>query len=194
MDRDALADDARAAIAFFREMAGDATGDRGCVLVAHAFIDEQLEVLLTTHLNRISNGRLTAGLLKRGPSALLGMFSPRAKMATALGLIDPKLYRTLRVLNKLRNDFAHQRPVLLDDAQVKRVLDSMGPDGEASVRELQSILPDALAGEEWFTRLSTPRVLFMVAVMRLMFHLSREIDREKRRAEVPRRPLWMRPR
>jgi DNA-binding MltR family transcriptional regulator len=78
--------------------------DRGVVLVVAAFLDEQLEMLLTRHF--IDDPKVAAELLSSG-SGPLGTFSSRMKLAYCLDLIHPQQYKDLQTIRKLRNEFAH---------------------------------------------------------------------------------------
>ncbi len=78
--------------------------DRGVVLIVAAFLDEQLEMLLTRHF--IDDPKIAAELLSSG-SGPLGSFSSRMKLAYCLDLIHPQHYKDLQVIRKLRNEFAH---------------------------------------------------------------------------------------
>jgi DNA-binding MltR family transcriptional regulator len=83
--------------------------DRGCILVAQAFLENQLENLLRKHLVKVSNEteKFINKLIGSGTSTPLGSFAPRARMARALGLINTKTYSVLMAINDLRRKYAH---------------------------------------------------------------------------------------
>ena len=77
--------------------------DRGVVLVVAAFLDEQLEMLLTRHF--IDDAKVARELLSNnGP---LATFSSRIKLAYCLDLMHPEQYSDLQIIRKIRNEFAH---------------------------------------------------------------------------------------
>jgi hypothetical protein len=79
--------------------------ERGCVLAAHAFLDEQLKCLFRIVAgNPAMAERLVSRLLRGGG---VGKFQERVEAALKLGLIGEGVATLLRGLNKLRNDFAH---------------------------------------------------------------------------------------
>lgn len=78
--------------------------DRGCALMAAAYLDLQLYELLKAYF--VEDGKVAEGLL--GPSRPLESFSSRIDMAYALGLIGRKTRRELHIIRKVRNDFAHK--------------------------------------------------------------------------------------
>lgn len=84
---------------FFKET------DRGCALVAAAFLDEKLLELLQARAIEVSKTEdLNRFFLYDGP---LGAFSARIKAAHLYGFIGPKVYRDLEYVRKIRNAFAH---------------------------------------------------------------------------------------
>lgn len=80
-----------------------AESDRGCALMAAAFLDSQLEELLRLCL--VPDKDVSEELLSA--SKPLGTFSARIDMAYALGKIGPKARRDLHLIRKIRNDFGH---------------------------------------------------------------------------------------
>jgi len=77
--------------------------ERGCVLVATAFLDHILEEVLCTHFSNKSAGdKLVTGF--NGP---LSTFSSRITAAFALGLLSESEQKQLDVVRRIRNDFAH---------------------------------------------------------------------------------------
>jgi len=77
--------------------------DRGCALMAAAFLDEKLKELLKANL--VNDTKLVHKAFDA--SGPLGSFSSRIDMAYLLGLIPKNSHRDLHLLRKIRNDFAH---------------------------------------------------------------------------------------
>lgn len=77
--------------------------DRGCALMAAAFIDDSLALLLRRNL--VSDQKVLTDLFSHnGP---LGTFSGKINLAYSMGLISKNVKRELHVLRRIRNDFAH---------------------------------------------------------------------------------------
>jgi hypothetical protein len=86
----------------FRESLTPET-DRGCALMAAAFLDERLMDLLKANL--VNDDRMSQKVFdSSGP---LGSFSSRIDMAYLMGLIPKNALRDLHLLRKIRNNFAH---------------------------------------------------------------------------------------
>jgi hypothetical protein len=87
---------------FFRRTLGRET-DRGCALVAGAYLEDQLGQLLRAFF--IDEPNAADGLLSgREP---LASFSARIQACFCLGLISKEAYRDLNIIRKIRNEFAH---------------------------------------------------------------------------------------
>ncbi|RAT95702.1 MltR family transcriptional regulator [Brevibacillus sp. Leaf182] len=86
----------------FRRTLTDET-DRGCALMAGAFLDDQIKYLLKDFLvdDKRSFDNLFSG------TGGLSSFSSRIEMAYLLGLISPSIKRDLNLIRKIRNKFAH---------------------------------------------------------------------------------------
>ena len=85
--------------------------DRGCALVAAAYLDGLLESYLRDYFvdnPDLRDGRNVDSLVGSDRSPL-GTFSARTKIAYFLGLIGPKMYHDLDSVRKIRNKFAHSR-------------------------------------------------------------------------------------
>lgn len=77
--------------------------ERGCVLVAAAFLDHILEqVLCTQFSNKSAGDKLVTGF-----NSPLGTFSSRITAASALGLLSDSEQKQLDMIRRIRNDFAH---------------------------------------------------------------------------------------
>ena len=89
--------------------------DRGCALMAAAFLDAELETVLRRYL--VANDRVAEDLL--GQSRPISSFSSRIDLAYLLGLIDHVTHRDLHLIRKIRNDFGHvHTPLTFDDKSI----------------------------------------------------------------------------
>ncbi|MBE8968698.1 hypothetical protein IQ277_21490 [Nostocales cyanobacterium LEGE 12452] len=77
--------------------------DRGCALMASAYLDSELEKLIKAKL--VNNENVAKELFTQNGS--LGSFSARINFAYLLGLISNTTKRNLNILRKIRNEFAH---------------------------------------------------------------------------------------
>lgn len=86
----------------------DTETDRGCALMAAAFLDELLKKLLKSFLvdDQKSFNSLFSG------SGGLSTFSSRIDMAYLLGLIPLNVKRDLHLIRKIRNVFAHSMDII----------------------------------------------------------------------------------
>ena len=75
--------------------------DRGVVLIMAGFLEQQLKDLLAGYLRDAAS---TRELL----SSPLSTFSARTLVCHAVGLINDDEYHDLKVIRKIRNDFAHK--------------------------------------------------------------------------------------
>lgn len=79
--------------------------DRSCVIVAAAFLDDELrfllEVFLAASTSKNEDSNLFSGI---GP---LSSFGNRTLLSRRLGLISQTEYRTLQIIRDIRNKFAH---------------------------------------------------------------------------------------
>lgn len=83
--------------------------DRGCVIFSAAMLEEDLESLLRAHCP--SGPILVKEVIDplfRG-YAPLSTFAAKIQVSYAFGLIPEQLYKTLNLIRKLRNDFAHEK-------------------------------------------------------------------------------------
>jgi len=77
--------------------------DRGCVLMAAAFIEDKISQLLQAYMvyNETIQKKIFEG------NGALATFSSKIDISFLLGLIPKNIYNDLGILRKLRNDFAH---------------------------------------------------------------------------------------
>ena len=83
--------------------------DAGYVILAVALTDQMLETLVLAYISKLSDTGAQRLFSYRGP---LGSFPNKVTFAYALGLIGDQTHEDLKVLNKLRNTFAHPRGFL----------------------------------------------------------------------------------
>lgn len=96
--------------------------DRSLVLTLGAFAEDSLERLLLVYLREPKQAKE----LVNGFNAPLGTFSARIKAAFVLGLIRNDVYRTLELLRKIRNEFAHNwSGVSLDREDISRLINQL---------------------------------------------------------------------
>ncbi|WP_342151303.1 DUF4145 domain-containing protein [Methylorubrum sp. SB2] len=95
--------------------------DRAVVLLGAAMVDEVLKRTLRQFFADVSS---TEELLEGGPSAPLGSFSARIKIAEALGLIAPAEAKIMDSIRTIRNDYAHRLAGEIDTAAVSDKLAS----------------------------------------------------------------------
>lgn len=77
---------------------------RGSVIIAAAVVDEALEELLKARLLPSLEGE---DKLFKGANAPINNMASRVELAYRVGCISEKIYKSLHILRKLRNDFAH---------------------------------------------------------------------------------------
>ena len=93
----------------------DAETDRGCALMAAAFLDTELERLLRSLL--IEDEKVAGELL--GQSKAIGTFSSRIDLAFMLGLTSSLSRRDLHLVRKIRNIFGHTHlPIEFEDQSI----------------------------------------------------------------------------
>lgn len=90
--------------------------DRGCSLMAAAFLDDALLELLKKNL--IRDKRVSDKLFESNQP--FGNFSSKIDVAYALGLIGKAVHQDLHLVRKIRNDFAHVAdPIGFEHAPIK---------------------------------------------------------------------------
>jgi len=81
--------------------------DRGCIIVAAAWIDDDLETIISNFL--LPKADKDDNLFHEGKP--LGTFGAKIDIAYRLGLIQKDTRNVLHVLRKMRNDSAHKREI-----------------------------------------------------------------------------------
>src|SRR6476620_6558953 len=83
--------------------------DAGYVILAVALTDQMLETLVLAHMPKLSDSGAKRLFSYHGP---LGSLPNKVTFAHVLGLIGDQTCEDLKVLNQLRNTFAHPRRFL----------------------------------------------------------------------------------
>jgi DNA-binding MltR family transcriptional regulator len=100
-------------VAFIKSLTPES--DRGIAVLSAAFIDMELEKLLTRFF--VDAPAVTKDLL--GQSRPIGTFSSRIDLCFAVGLIGKATHRNLHLVRKVRNDFAHSgKPLKFSEPQI----------------------------------------------------------------------------
>lgn len=95
----------------FRSTLTDET-DRGCALMAAAYLDDRLAELLKAYF--VDDLRVAKKLLE--PTQPLGAFSVRIDVVYLLGLLSREHRKALHLIRKIRNDFGHvAKPISFRD-------------------------------------------------------------------------------
>jgi DNA-binding MltR family transcriptional regulator len=98
----------------FRESLSAET-DRGCALMAAAYLDHQLVRLFKAVL--VQDAAVQQQLLQ--PLGPMGSFSSRIEMAYGIGLLSEVVRRNLRLVRKIRNEFGHvAKPLAFTDGPI----------------------------------------------------------------------------
>lgn len=147
----------------FRQTLSSET-DRGCALMAAAYLDDQLqELLLQSFVD--DDATSTRFFHPNGP---LGSFSARIDLAFLLGLISKQALRDLHLIRKIRNEFGHNhRP--------------MSFSAEAVTGRCRELLHTPLLSSEPARRRFENAVLGVLAVI----HFSTGVAKENRPASPP---------
>jgi DNA-binding MltR family transcriptional regulator len=95
---------------------------RGSVLMAAAFLDDRLKLLLAARL--VNDKKLSRRSFEfNGP---LGTFSSRIDFSYLLGLLPKNAHRDLHLIRSIRNKFAHvAAPIGFENPDVKPLCDSL---------------------------------------------------------------------
>ncbi len=89
--------------------------DRGCALMAAAYLDGRLAEWLTSYF--VDDWKVVGALL--GQDRLLSTFSSRIDTAYLLGLISPRERKALHLIRKIRNEFGHvPEPISFNDQRI----------------------------------------------------------------------------
>jgi DNA-binding MltR family transcriptional regulator len=142
--------------------------DRGCVLVAHAGIDDALEALLREYFKKATaphdRTKEINFLLENEPIPPIGSFGVRIRVCYVLGLFSERVFLSLRRLNDLRVAFAHgAQPVELTKKDIEKFPDIRGlsyDDVLGSIVISEKVFREHLSISE-SKKFSRPRMEFM---------------------------------
>jgi hypothetical protein len=154
-----------------------AESERGCVLVAAAAIEEELESLLRTFFAKVNSPDDSESvvnlLFDDRRIAPLGTLWAKACLCRALSLIDGDLFRFFLYLKEMRNDFARvSMPVAINLEEVGRLHSS-----SEFVERAMSDIGDlneywaAMLAESESKRFSKQRLKFMTVVVAALAYL-----------------------
>lgn len=149
----------------------EAQTDRAVAIVGAAFLDAKLEMVLNLHCAPALSNNEQKNLF-RGPTAPLGSFSGKMRVAHAFGLIGPRSYADLKLIAKIRNRFAH-------DLQITNFSE---PAIIESCSKLQ--LADYVFSSQEIPH--DPRGRFLNSVVNIMHFMYSEIVAGTEIGEVPR--------
>lgn len=109
--------------------------DRSMVLNIAAFAEDTLELILLIYLRE----KKQAKELVTGFNAPLGTFSARIKAVFVLGLIHKDGYKTLEILRKVRNKFAHDwKGVSFDREDIASLINKLSNSRQEEFEQLTS--------------------------------------------------------
>ena len=125
--------------------------DRGCVIFGTASLEDELESLLRAYSRKDppTVKEVVDPLFKGyGP---LSTFSGKIQVAYALGLISPHVYKTLNLIRRLRNSFAHEKAAVSFQSPkyislFRAVLNSAPP--VSSDQRLNDFLPEDFGDDD----------------------------------------------
>src|SRR5688572_19098421 len=88
--------------------------DRGVGLVAVAFLDDVLDVLLRASF--VNDAEAVNRLV--GPGRPLESFGSRSHLAYCMGLLGADVYNDINLIREIRNDFAHRQPTNFEQGDI----------------------------------------------------------------------------
>ena len=89
--------------------------DRGVALLAVAFLDDVLDVLLRAGF--VNDSEAVNRLI--GPGRPLESFGSRAHIAYCMGLLGADVYSDINFIREVRNDFAHRQPTNFEQTDIR---------------------------------------------------------------------------
>lgn len=106
----------KAVLKFRQELTPES--DRGCALMAAAFLDDALRGLLEKSF--VDDARSSKRILEGGGTAPLATLSAKIDMAYLMGLIDRRVRQDIHLIRKIRNDFAHSgQPMQFSEPSIR---------------------------------------------------------------------------
>jgi DNA-binding MltR family transcriptional regulator len=143
--------------------------DRTIVIVSAASLDTHLRQLISSFL--INDKKQVKRLLD--PERPLGSFGARIGAAYCLGLISEDEYHDLRIIQQVRNNFAHELSISFADNEIRNLCNTL---------ELAKVSPSLPS-----VRPPGPRTSFVDSVIELVAHMRvRIVKAEQNRRVVPR--------
>lgn len=88
--------------------------DRGCALLAAAFLDDVLDVLMRAAF--VESSEAVNKIL--GTGRPLESFGARTHLCFCIGLLGMDVYCDLNLIREIRNDFAHRQPTSFKAAEI----------------------------------------------------------------------------
>ncbi|HEV8605950.1 MAG TPA: MltR family transcriptional regulator [Tepidisphaeraceae bacterium] len=89
--------------------------DRGVALLAVAFLDDVLDLLLRASF--VDDAEAVNRLI--GPGRPLESFGSRAHICYCMGLLGQDVYNDINLIREIRNDFAHRQPTNFEQADIR---------------------------------------------------------------------------
>jgi DNA-binding MltR family transcriptional regulator len=152
--------------------------DRAAALIAQAYMEQRLLNAIKAPLENEDD--IQQGLFR--PSGPLGSFSSRIDLARLLGIIEPRIHKTLHVIREIRNEFAHKPQPR--DFNFPRIKDLC-----ANIDVSLDIRAHNRTTDETYRITLRPdgssRTAFMKSIKLLLFCLSMEINRMPPRRPAP---------
>ncbi len=134
----------------FARLFRDESNDRAMVIVGAAFLDTQLEHIITTFL--VDDEKEIQTMLR--PDQPLGTYGGKIRLAYCLGLVGVNVRNDLKLIGKIRNKFAHDLYASFEDPDIQSWVASLNyhrmsymtpPDG-ATTRDLFNVGLNQVAG------------------------------------------------
>src|SRR6266480_1691168 len=89
--------------------------DRGVALLAVAFLDDVLDLLLRASF--VDDPDVVNRLI--GPGRPLESFGSRAHISYCMGLLGADIYNDINLIREIRNDFAHRQPTNFEQGDIR---------------------------------------------------------------------------
>ena len=107
---------------FVNELLG--SSDRACAIVGASYVERSLILLIQTKMREFTKPESDALFFE--DRAILKTFSERTEIAYALELITKEEKRTLDIIRRIRNAFAHAiRPITFENDLIKAACESL---------------------------------------------------------------------
>jgi hypothetical protein len=154
--------------------------DRGCILVAHAYLDEKIGEFLKILFVHIGGHEADiANFLKQWQ---FNPFTFKVAMVKACGKIkDNNIIKILDAFNELRNDFAHishANKLVEDDVKALcKQIDQLNPEQKSELKRWEDIA--RLSSKNWNYTRSRVRVKFMGLAVYLWASVEKLISANK---------------